>query len=364
MTIDLVLDEIPIAAIATHDATPAELDEFRRFVALDFVVGVCEVVGAHASPIVEWLLRQPLERLCLLAEQPLLRVWLADARRAAAGDPAFDDDRSEHNAALAWLLLASLHEMAPLGTDWTVQLPSRHRRAPIGADHYVLSSGDGTGVARAVADDDGVRISDERGGSAFLRRTPSGDLELAESDGYATSPRRFPFGDIELLDHGSFPELLRTSAGAVPSSFAAGELAASLADAFELLLDVWPESVPHVLTCFRGAIAIDAPPGHVYSASVQELPLILQLTIRPDDPPILLAETIIHETAHVKLDTLLAVTALAENENEEGYHHPWRPDARPLRGVFLGAHAFANVGAPVRAGRGGGRGPRGRGSAT
>jgi HEXXH motif-containing protein len=57
----------------------------------------------------------------------------------------------------------------------------------------------------------------------------------------------------------------------------------------------------------------------------------------------LVAEALVHETAHVKLDALDHLAPLLENGEEEGFRHPWREDIRPLRGVLLGAHAFLNV---------------------
>lgn len=59
---------------------------------------------------------------------------------------------------------------------------------------------------------------------------------------------------------------------------------------------------------------------------------------------ILQAETLIHEFCHQKMNQLLAVDAvLLPGQNGQVFYSPWRPDARRLRGLMLGAHAFLNV---------------------
>jgi HEXXH motif-containing protein len=150
--------------------------------------------------------------------------------------------------------------------------------------------------------------------------------------------------DIEIFDTGDFPELARQN------SEHGGELGASAADptkclaaAFHFLVEAWPESLPDLMAVFRGVVALDAPGGHTYSASAPTSPLIVQLTLRPNEYSIVLAETIVHETAHLKLHTLNEMQPLLVDDGEARYRHPWRPDLRPMQGVLLGAHAFLNV---------------------
>jgi HEXXH motif-containing protein len=59
---------------------------------------------------------------------------------------------------------------------------------------------------------------------------------------------------------------------------------------------------------------------------------------------ILQAETLIHEFCHQKMNQLLVVDAiLLPGQSGQVFYSPWRPDARRLRGLLLGAHAFLNV---------------------
>lgn len=60
--------------------------------------------------------------------------------------------------------------------------------------------------------------------------------------------------------------------------------------------------------------------------------------------PLLQAETLIHEFCHQKMNQLLAVDPLLlPGQMGQVFYSPWRSDARRLRGLILGAHAFLNV---------------------
>lgn len=63
------------------------------------------------------------------------------------------------------------------------------------------------------------------------------------------------------------------------------------------------------------------------------------------DDALLQAETLIHEFCHMKMNQLLAADpVLVPGQSGQVFYSPWRPDARRLRGLLLGAHAFLNVG--------------------
>jgi HEXXH motif-containing protein len=56
------------------------------------------------------------------------------------------------------------------------------------------------------------------------------------------------------------------------------------------------------------------------------------------------AETLIHEFSHQKLNQLMIVEPiLLAGQSGQVFYSPWRKDARRLRGLLLGAHAFLNV---------------------
>ena len=69
------------------------------------------------------------------------------------------------------------------------------------------------------------------------------------------------------------------------------------------------------------------------------------IALSASDDPLLQAETLIHEFCHMKLNQLLAADPLLQHgQNGQVFYSPWRADARRLRGLLIGAHAFLNVG--------------------
>ena len=79
------------------------------------------------------------------------------------------------------------------------------------------------------------------------------------------------------------------------------------------------------------------------SASYQEAPNMAYLTLHPDR--LTMAEAIIHETQHGRLNTLMWLDAVLVNGQSAWTTSPVRPDMRPLSGVLLAVHAFTPVAA-------------------
>jgi len=66
-------------------------------------------------------------------------------------------------------------------------------------------------------------------------------------------------------------------------------------------------------------------------------------TIDSDFPEFNNVEAIIHESSHNKLNLIMQSEKLVLNDFQEKYYSPYRPDARHIRGVYIGLHAFAPV---------------------
>ncbi len=77
------------------------------------------------------------------------------------------------------------------------------------------------------------------------------------------------------------------------------------------------------------------------SASYREALGVVYLTLHPD--PLTMTEAVVHEAQHNKLNAVLTVDPLLENDPGERYPSPVRPDPRPLLGVLLAVHAFVPV---------------------
>jgi HEXXH motif-containing protein len=63
---------------------------------------------------------------------------------------------------------------------------------------------------------------------------------------------------------------------------------------------------------------------------------------RPSDAA-LLAATLVHEFQHIRLDGLLHLTPLHDDDARERFYTPWRDDPRPIGGVLQGVYAFFGV---------------------
>lgn len=77
------------------------------------------------------------------------------------------------------------------------------------------------------------------------------------------------------------------------------------------------------------------------SASYAEAVGTIYLSLHPN--PMVMAEALIHEFSHNKLNALLELDRILYNAFSSTHVSPVRPDPRPLHGVLLAAHAFLPV---------------------
>jgi HEXXH motif-containing protein len=93
----------------------------------------------------------------------------------------------------------------------------------------------------------------------------------------------------------------------------------------------------------RVVVPLQNPQGHG-SVSSSYATLRGMIALSHSEDPLLQAETLIHEFCHMKMNQLLAADpVLLPGQSGQVYYSPWRPDARRLRGLLIGAHAFLNV---------------------
>lgn len=77
------------------------------------------------------------------------------------------------------------------------------------------------------------------------------------------------------------------------------------------------------------------------SASYQEAVGLIYMTLHPQ--PMTMAEALIHEYQHNKINAAFCLDPLLSNAWSPLYASPVRPDPRPLHGVILAVHAFQPV---------------------
>ncbi|MCB9705521.1 MAG: hypothetical protein H6711_26860 [Myxococcales bacterium] len=359
--LELVLpDEIDVAAAALG-AGRGPLDALRRATALQWTLELlagAELARAHLPgssaarlllALAAALAEAPAEEVARWMASPAFRAWLYRARvhlfelreRGAPG-PAMAD-----HVGLLPLLLAGqpAWEAAAPGGPQRLRMPARGL-SPVGAAARlrpdvpgleVMLSAAGEGAWEVRAGEALVARGHAAGGGVDWRGAGEGPLQV--------EPRTFIVGGgVELLAADDHPELAELRSPAErPSDLDPLAVDAELSRALAILGWVWPEVMIDVAYHFRGLLAMDMPLGRWNSASTRELPLVLQLTLRRQGNPWLLAESIVHESAHVRIDEATFLQPLIVDDGRRIFRHPWRPDLRPITGVLLGAHAFLSV---------------------
>ncbi|MCO4769233.1 MAG: hypothetical protein KDA24_04330 [Deltaproteobacteria bacterium] len=116
-----------------------------------------------------------------------------------------------------------------------------------------------------------------------------------------------------------------------------------LGKAFDVIksgLPHWFDELPQSLCRL---LPVGYEPERHLSASYGDAPGIAYLTLHPSG--LTLAEAVVHETQHGKLNLLLWLDEVLENGRTDWATSPVRPDLRPLMGVLLAVHAFIPVAA-------------------
>lgn len=93
-------------------------------------------------------------------------------------------------------------------------------------------------------------------------------------------------------------------------------------------------------------VPVGFEPERHLSASYREAPGQIYMSLHPST--LTMAEALIHETQHGKLNTLRWFDAVLTNGDSTWSESPVRPDLRPLMGVLMGVHAFVPVAAMHR----------------
>lgn len=116
------------------------------------------------------------------------------------------------------------------------------------------------------------------------------------------------------------------------------EFVASLRAAWDVLS---PASAAEIAALVRVIVPYQAPEsGHVSTSSPQSFGTVA-MSRQPDK--YICAETLVHETQHLKLCALLDLVTMTLPDDGNRYYAPWRTDPRPASGLLQGAYAFLGV---------------------
>jgi HEXXH motif-containing protein len=121
------------------------------------------------------------------------------------------------------------------------------------------------------------------------------------------------------------------------------EWVAALAQALELVRVGLPTWYGELSVVLQRIVPVGYDAERHLSASYREAPGVAYVSLHPD--PLTLAEAIVHETQHSKLNLLSWLDPVLHNGYDCWTSSPVRPDLRPLMGVLMAVHAFIPVAA-------------------
>lgn len=214
----------------------------------------------------------------------------------------------------------------------------------------------GLGAEIEVPVDDGTVMlpflgaADAVGGTAVVASKPaepavvrSGDLRVALRPGAPgwRELRRAAAGSLDVVLDDLDPFRMPTPDGE-PTGRLAPSRVAELRSALRATQAVLsPASAEEIAAIVRVIVPYQAPEsGHVSTSSPQVFGTVAMS--RPPDT-YTCAETLVHETQHLKLCALLDLVTLTRPDDGQRYYAPWRPDPRPASGLLQGAYAFLGV---------------------
>lgn len=116
-----------------------------------------------------------------------------------------------------------------------------------------------------------------------------------------------------------------------------------LQQAWALIELALPQLHRELIDQLQRVVPVGYQPERHLSASYREAPGLVYLTLHPST--LTMAEALIHECQHGKLNTLRWFDPILHNADSTWTESPVRPDMRPLMGVLLGVHAFVPVAA-------------------
>ncbi|MGB0641194.1 MAG: aKG-HExxH-type peptide beta-hydroxylase, partial [Myxococcota bacterium] len=117
----------------------------------------------------------------------------------------------------------------------------------------------------------------------------------------------------------------------------------SLEEALSLIKTALPTWYEELSVTTQRIVPVGYEPEMHLSASYREAPGVVYMTLHPD--PLTMAEALIHETQHGKMNLLSWLDPVLHNAYSDWCDSPVRPDLRPVMGVLLAVHAFVPVSA-------------------
>jgi uncharacterized protein len=223
--------------------------------------------------------------------------------------------------------LASVAAAAAIraGIDAEIEVPAFNGTAVL-PSLGAADAGGGTAVIRtktAEIRSGGVCVQARPGAPGWqdLRNVRAGSLDVTIDD---IDPFRMPMTDGQPTGRLTLAQL--------------ADFATSLRDALEVLPSA---SAAEIAAIVRVIVPYQAPEAGRVSTSSPQTFCTVAMSRQPDKYAC--AETLVHETQHLKLCALLDLVTMTLPDDGQRYYAPWRTDPRPASGLLQGAYAFLGV---------------------
>jgi HEXXH motif-containing protein len=174
------------------------------------------------------------------------------------------------------------------------------------------------------------------------------DLARGEPHPWCSRPYRTTWADVllALADNNPLSTIEAHPEKTTPNTVSLGERSEDeWVGGIRSALSTIETALPAMAVDIRVVLQQIVPTGYDaekhLSCSYQEDIGTLYATLHPS--PLTMAEAIIHEVSHNKLNAFFDLDPLLENGRGELYASPVRPDPRPIHGVLLAVHAFVPV---------------------
>jgi len=247
---------------------------------------------------------------------PSVGVWALHTLR---------NDQSVPGAAPSGLATVAAAAAIRAGTDAEIEVPVINGTVLLPSLGAAAATGS-TAVVRtkpAEVRSAGSRVATRPGapGWQHLRTAQAGSLNVIIDD---VDPFRMPAND-------GAPTGRLTDAQV-------SDLVASLRGAWTVLS---PAMAAEIAAIVRVIVPYQAPEDGLVSTSSPQAFGTVAMSRQPDKYTC--AETLVHETQHLKLCALLDLVTLTKPDEGQRYYAPWRTDPRPASGLLQGAYAFLGV---------------------
>ena len=247
---------------------------------------------------------------------PSVGMWALHTLRGTGAVPGAQPSGLARVAAAAAIKAGLDAEIEVPVISGAVVLPSLGAAEASGATAMVRA-----GTAEIRSGDRCVQARRGASGWQDLRRARSGALDVLIDD---VDPFRMPATDGQ-------------PTGRLTQAEVAG-FATALSEGWEVLP---PASAEEIAAIVRVIVPYQAPESGYRSTSSPQSFGTVAMSRPPDRYTC--AETLVHETQHLKLCALLDLVTLTVPDDGEHYYAPWRPDPRPASSLLQGAYAFLGV---------------------